>query len=132
MTVEELQAEKRSIMDEMESLNETSASIKDQLAAAKTIQVQTGQYADPDWWRRANFALRATGRSLQGLQNRLGDVNRELRALTAKEHNANLERRFIATARQMLPSELYEKIWSAARLEHELDCSTSKGRPEAA
>lgn len=132
MTLDELYAEKLSIMDEMESLNETSASIKDQLAAAKTIQVQTGEYADPDWWRRANFALRATGRNVQGLQARLGEVNRQLKVMAAKEHNANLERRFIVAARQILDPNLYEKIWVAARLEHELDCATSKGRPEAA
>ena len=109
-----LEAERLSILDEMEELNETSAKIKDQLLAAQAIKIKTGEYADPDWWRRANYALKGHRRQAQGCQVRLGDVNRQLRALRAAESDRKFERRFINAARRMLPPALYSKLCDIA------------------
>lgn len=130
--IETLQNERLSIIDEMEELNETSASIKDQIAKAKDVRATTGEYADPDWFRRATFALRATGRDLQGLQSRLGDVNREIRKLNAATNDRTPERKFIYIAKRILAPSVYWQIWSMVAAEGTVDCDVDSLKTETA
>src|SRR6516165_3259144 len=100
MSLEALNAERLSIMDELETLNEETAKIRNQLNEATEVRAKTGQYANSDWWRRATFALKAMNREKVGLQNRLGDVNRQIRSLTHDERSKVFEQHFIAVAKR--------------------------------
>jgi len=68
-TLPDLQSMTRQQLLELKLLvNEEINAIKSQLEAAKTTQHQTGEYANPDWFRRANSALRIKQMQIQKIQ----------------------------------------------------------------
>ena len=83
-------------------------SMKLQIAEAKAA----GEYADRDWWRRVNAALKIKGRQAQQLQNAIGKLNR-----ARKERNTQrpLSSFFMSVAKEKLSYELYEEIYRLAR-----------------
>jgi chromosome segregation ATPase len=71
------------LSDEIEDIDARRAQIKGQLEKAQAEVHITGQYADPDWFRRAKGALRHLGVERAQACRDLGETNRALRALNA-------------------------------------------------
>ena len=114
-TIEQLEDVKAAIERRMDALDEKASSIKGQLDEAKNELIAMGKYADQDWWRRANSALRYKGRQRQRCQRLLGEVNRRIRAAKTHADNQSLLRQFVCAAKAALPEALYIDIWKVAR-----------------
>lgn len=74
------------------------AEIKAQIGEAKSIAAKTGEYSDPQWFRRANYALRLKGIEHQSLLLEYGKKRKEEKAA----RNVTLEREFINVAKTRL------------------------------
>jgi hypothetical protein len=105
------------IKQEMLVLDEEMNSIRAQIDHAKARRFKEGTFADPDWWARANSALRHKGRRRQELQNQLGELNRRQRAENKAKADQNDGSAFIRAAKRLLPGEVYANIWSEAKRE---------------
>ena len=86
------------------------AKIKAQIGKAKGHAAESGEYADTDWYNRANLALRLKGRERQVLQLEFGMRRKEER----KAHNSTIERAFIAAARLRLNPLTFQAIMDEA------------------
>lgn len=86
------------------------AEIKAQIGEAKSIAAKTGEYSDPEWFHRANLALRFKGREHQALQLEFGKRRKEER----RANNARIERVFIDVARAKLDSTTFRLLWDEA------------------
>lgn len=87
--------------------------IKDKIEAAKVRRIETGEYADPDWYRRANTALRHKGREHQMLLKEAGRRRRSgslPHQRAAAESNVSKDRVFIRVALNRLRREVFEEI----------------------
>ena len=103
------------IRQAMTYIDEASAAIRSQIESAKGRAFTESVYADNDWWRRANNALRFKGRQRQQLQDKYGAVNRVVRQLRAGQVNiieTSREQLFIKAASLILPKETYVRLWS--------------------
>lgn len=98
---EELEAQR-------EDLEFQIAAIKGQIEAAHARVYSEGTYADPDWYRRARFALRMKGAQHQHVLRELGRASKAVRVA----HNSSRERQFVKVAKRRLAQETYESIWA--------------------
>lgn len=103
------------IENRLAEVTEEIAQIKTQIGAAKAEAAATGNYADRDWFLRANHALRMKGREHQLLQTEHGKRRKAVR----RDFNARVERAFIDVARRRLDPELFSEMWSEAMSEGE-------------
>lgn len=85
--------------------------IRIQLSDAKAKVVTDGSYSDPEWWRKANAALKIKGRQSQQIQNELSLMRRKKQEIKAQQ----FERRFIDIAKKELSEEVFQKILNQAR-----------------
>lgn len=86
---------------------EAIARIRDQLSSARVRVAETGLYADRDWYRRANSALRFKGSYIQRIQAAMGRKRRH--------RGRNFERMFVEIAKETLPEGTYQQIFEAAQ-----------------
>lgn len=63
-------------------LTEIIASMESQLARAAQERRDTGQYADPVWWRRTQTALKFKRAAFQRVMNKAADLRRQRREAT--------------------------------------------------
>jgi hypothetical protein len=77
LTLNELEDRHQSLIDLLEQLHVEITSIRNQLAARN--ERVTGEYADADWWQRAQTRLRFRGRDHQNVQNALATINRQIK-----------------------------------------------------
>lgn len=113
-TSAELELEKRKLMVAIGQLTEESSQIRSQIAAAAARRAAEGVWADRDWWRRANFALREKGRQMQQLQWTLGEVNRRLRATSHQERDSELVGCLMEVAKEIIGEAKWRIIYAAA------------------
>ena len=108
--------------------------IKSRIELAKAGQRQNGVYADPDWFARANTALRIRGREHQmilfvsGKKRKEENISRasapasetSIERLRVKaERAARFDTRFVAIAERCLPRDTYEAILQMTKRELE-------------
>jgi hypothetical protein len=98
-----------------DDLLENIAGIKAQLEAAKGKAVANGEYSDPDWFSRAQFALRMKGREHQMILTEIAARRKEEK----RKANDTVERRFIDVARRRLDPELFGELMREAQEEGE-------------
>lgn len=86
----ELELEKRKCKIAIRVELDALSSIKNQLQEASAQKIKTGEYADPDWWRRANGAKRHHGIRHQALEQTLAEINRRLKGARHHERQAEM------------------------------------------
>jgi hypothetical protein len=106
-----LEAEHARMLEEKEANDLEIASIKAQLIEARAQVWTSGEYADPDWLRRATYAAKQRGQRSQTLQRRIGESGRLIRKLQA----ARFERCFVDAARTALDPSTFERVWANAQ-----------------
>lgn len=99
-------------LEELEMLLQNDiALIRDQIESAQANHWTTGDYADPDWWRRARTAKAIKARQLEM-------VKRLRKAKKAEERNASgagLSSCFMDAARAVLPPETFHLVLETAK-----------------
>ena len=75
-----LQSRLDELKEELADIDERRADIKGQIEKATANRWATGEYADPDWFRRANGAHRHLGVERAEVCREIGEVGRALRA----------------------------------------------------
>jgi chromosome segregation ATPase len=95
-----------SLQDELEDIDERRANIKDQIERAQANRITTGEYADPDWFRRAKAALRHLGVERNEVTRDLGEANRRLREVNSSH---NIDTFYLAT-REVVDDATWERI----------------------
>ena len=103
MSIEAIEQRLSNVADEM-------AEIRAQIGDAKGYAAETGEYSDGDWFQKANLALRKKGQEHQRLQLEFGKRRKEER----RNHNASVERAFIAAARTRLDQATFKMLWDEA------------------
>lgn len=103
-----LQAERRAVLTEIEDTDIALDRIKSQIAHVTARQQTTGEYADAHWWARVNGAQRHYGHKRQRLQERLGELNREIRASNARTS----DKRLISCLRTCFEARYGEAAWA--------------------
>ena len=107
MTANEIKERIITVMSDMNA-------IRSQLNAAKVNRIETGEYANADWFRKATDALKHKGREHQELQFALGRLSKEQSKEQTREFQLRKERFFIETAKELLDEKTYSKIWDIA------------------
>jgi len=107
MTANEIKERIITVMNDMNA-------IRSQLNAAKVNRIETGDYANADWFRKATDALKHKGREHQELQFALGRLSKEQSKEQTREFQLRKERFFIETAKELLDEQTYRKIWEVA------------------
>jgi len=74
------------LQDELDDIDDRRAQIKGQIEKAQSDRHLTGEYADPDWFRRAKGAVRHLGVERNEVSRQIGEANRSLRALNNSLH----------------------------------------------
>jgi hypothetical protein len=95
----------------MVELDDDMSSIRTQIGSARVKRLTTGVYSSPDWWHRANTALRHKGRERQLCQNNLGLVNRKIKEARHEQTEREHRKTFVACAKEILSEDLYAAIW---------------------
>jgi hypothetical protein len=113
--LQEIEQAIRDTQQAMLTLSEESGSIKTQLEHAKAKRYSQGEWSDPDWWARANAALRHMARQSQSYQLTLGELNRRRRAKLHEISDRDDGRMFISCAKEALSPERYMSIWAEVR-----------------
>lgn len=100
------------------------ASIKEQIARAKSSAAQTGDYADTDWFHRANRALRHKQAAHQILLREIGFLSASRRQVAHVKHmeqQPTFEREFIRAAQRKLDEATLKALMDEAQqATHEL------------
>lgn len=96
----------------MDRLASDCNSVQTQVDSAKAVQRATGRYSDPEWFARANSALRWMKRDRQRLQEHMG----KLRKLEAAKAMASLDKHLIAALRERVTPEEFEACVALATL----------------
>ncbi|MCA9640055.1 MAG: hypothetical protein KC492_05145 [Myxococcales bacterium] len=78
--IQALELQYRSLLQEKNTVDEEARSIRAQIDNAKLRRVETGEYSDIGWWRRANDALKHKGRESQRLQTKIAEIKQQIRA----------------------------------------------------
>lgn len=97
------------LMEMREALTWDMTCIRDQLAQAAQQKEETGEYADRDWYRRAQFALRAKGKDCMGIQTEFSKRNRAAKVANT-EVRTTFERAFMVIARRELDRDVYKGL----------------------
>lgn len=84
--------------------------LKDKLECAKVRRIETGEYSDPDWFRRTTTRLRHRGREHQALLVEAARRRRAGRKTAVAALDMSRDRVFIRVALKRLPRELFEEI----------------------
>lgn len=95
------------LQDTQTILLEDMASIRYQLEVAKSNAATEGDYSDPDWFRKATYALRMKSAQLQAINVEMGRRKRLLQS--------RLETWFVRIARDILEEDLFEEIMDEAK-----------------
>jgi len=109
--IEKLEVEHARMLEEKEANDLEIAKIKAQLLEARAQVWSSGEYADPDWLRRATFAAKQRGQRSQQLQRCIGESGRRIRKLYA----TRFERCFVEAARATLDASTFERVWASAQ-----------------
>lgn len=88
----------------MNRLSADCNSVRDQLADARAKRISTGRYADADWFRRAESALRWMNRDRQRLQEHMAALRRKEGGNAGARRDAML----IALLRQHVSPEVFK------------------------
>lgn len=72
--------------DELTDIDDRRAAIAGQIDQAKANRHATGEYADPDWFRRARGAMRHLGVERAEVERAIGTINRRLRELRGQRN----------------------------------------------
>lgn len=99
-TDEELQQEQLVLLEDM-------ASIRYQLEKAKSTVALDGEYSDPEWFRKATYALRMKSAQVQAISVEMGRRKRMLQSTT--------ETWFVRIARDILEDDLFQEIMDEAK-----------------
>ncbi len=94
-----------------------AAQIRASLEEARSKVATGGGYSDPDWYRRANFALRMKGREMQMVQRELGVKKREQakdNVTASASESTSWERKFVYAARSFLSKKDFDAIVAEA------------------
>lgn len=75
------------LLEERLELQKDLDEIKAQLSRAKTRVWESGEYSDPEWFRKAESAQRYKGRLILEIQNRLTALKEKRREEYAEERN---------------------------------------------
>lgn len=78
-----LAARLQSLNNELVEIDDKRAAIQGQIDKAHADRHATGDYADPDWYRRAKGALRHLGVERSDVCREIGEANRRIRYLNA-------------------------------------------------
>ena len=100
-------------LEALAELDEERGRIEGHLGAAITRFHETGVRQDPQWFGRANNALRMKGRHRQRVQERLGMLRRAERQANGVSSNARAHA-FRYAAKELLPPETIAEIERAA------------------
>lgn len=92
-----------------DALEVAIAEIKTQLADARAVARETGEYADPKWYNAAEHSLRQKGIEF----NRICRNLKKMRAAQSSS-DQDWERAFVRMARQTLTEETYERLVALA------------------
>ncbi len=95
------------LQDTQAILLEDMASIRYQLEVAKSNAATEGDYSDPDWFRKATYALRMKSAQLQAINVEVGRRKRDMQS--------RLETWFVRVARDILEEDLFEEIMDEAK-----------------
>ena len=119
MDAGELDEFKAACVSLKQALDMDILAINQQIEAADFDRQIDGIEADPDWYRRAKYALASKKRAVAHLIRDITTANHRLK-LSNIERDAAMqrtrERRFIAAAKRLLPREVYMRIWNATEL----------------
>jgi hypothetical protein len=85
--------------------------IEMQVTSAKGAAIQYGEYADSDWYARANAALRIAKAMKQELARKRADLARTIKDAQHVARSRTREKMFIDACREMLPHETYAAVW---------------------
>lgn len=99
--------------DRRDVIEEESATIKAKLDKVRGEQKATGQWADPDWYRRAKTRVRFLGVEHQLICREIGRRKREAKAA----HTSSIERAFVVAAKALLPQATFDAIMGTATSE---------------
>lgn len=94
-----------------DELEESIAALKSKLSNARAHLHATGEYANPGWYHRASTRLRFDGVEHQRLTRRIAALRRAER----DKAGANVERAFVAAAREWLDPLAFDTIMAKAR-----------------
>jgi hypothetical protein len=84
---------------------------RDQLKQAHNRRAETGDYADRDWYRRCENAVKLLGQQSQRIQTAMGKLRRQ----EAERRQARFEEAFITAAREILDHKTLSLIIGRAR-----------------
>jgi hypothetical protein len=113
----QLDSAREIVQSAMLILDEALCSIKGQMDGAH-VRLSV-QHPDETWWRRISSARRHKARHRQELQNKFGEINRKLREIKGRAHEASRESAFIRAAELLLPRETYMRLWAlVGEIEH--------------
>jgi hypothetical protein len=105
----------------METLRRAIIEIESQLDAARAQVKQGGEYADPDWYHRATYAVKTKKQMYQRLQDELGVIKRKEKGTKGRV----LGNCFIDVARRRLDEEVFSSILVEAQ--NEADACNGNG-----
>ena len=94
------------LRDLIDELSASKIAIQQQVETAKREFAAGGRAADREWLRKAEYALRQTGRDIQHYMGELGRVRRAENEAAAQR----FERLFIEQARAYLPPHDFKEI----------------------
>lgn len=89
------------------------STIHAKIQKAKVNHQLTGEYADADWYRRANSAYKVKGVQQELVKRELGKRRRQERA----NNNMNLNKVFVDKAKEVLESSVFNEILEKAKEE---------------
>jgi hypothetical protein len=93
------------------SITAEADQIDNQLNAAKATWASSGKYADPNWYQKANAALKIRRRLITALQQHIKGL-KKVENVTMRDKYADC---FISAARSLLQPDTYEMLVDAAR-----------------
>lgn len=97
-------------LEELEMLlADDLTAIKDSLAAARAAVVSRGEYADPDWYRRAQTARRIKARQLEMVKRARKAAGRQTRV-----EGRPLAEFFMDAARLSLRADVFDAVMATA------------------
>lgn len=105
------------ILEALQEISVDMTDIKAQIQEAKITAAVQHEYADPDWWHRANMALRIKGTQHQRLQNELTKIKLAHSIESDRNNRADrplFEQCFVKVARMVLSKDQYMKIAETA------------------
>jgi predicted HNH restriction endonuclease len=108
------------LLDEKIYIDGELGRIRNQIAEAKDRLATTGEYADRDWYRRAQGALRIFGQRSQRIQARLSVLRRAEKARNAERSGVEGDRfkhAFMRLVRERLGDAQYNELVALAQAE---------------